>query len=198
MNKLIFTFAVLAVGCSDDVSSDEEARRAYLGLDESITKSLTLGFAGFNAAQSANIPAQMTTGIEGGTLAITGQVDQGNSNNKGMRLRIAMVGYTDGVVRIDGDDTEIDITYDTDADVTLQPYLQLQLKNIPSGTLDGTLTGDYAMKGDLEGKVTLNLTLSGPIQDDGTGKVIRVPGMTTVTGSATNSDDGVYEISLTL
>src|SRR5215207_9738868 len=62
--------------CSDDdgVDSDEEARRAYLGLDLSIEKSLTLGFAGFNAASSANIDAQMDAGDSTGMLTISGQV----------------------------------------------------------------------------------------------------------------------------
>lgn len=82
-------------GCGNDISSDEQARRAYLGLDKSVGKSLQLGFAGFNAASSANIPAQTTTGDAGGTLTITGQVDQGASSNKGMRLRVGMAGYTD-------------------------------------------------------------------------------------------------------
>ena len=53
--------ALLGAGCGDDdeIDSDEEARRAYLGLDGSIEKSLALGFAGFNAASSANISPQM-------------------------------------------------------------------------------------------------------------------------------------------
>jgi hypothetical protein len=139
----------------------------------------------------------MTTGIAGGTLGISGKVDQGSSDNKGMRLYVAMVDYTDGVVRIDGEDTEIDITYNTNVDPMLQPYFDVQLKNIPSGTLDGSVVGDYSMKGDLDGTTTLNLTFTGKIQDDGTGKVIRVPGMTTVTGTAT-SGDGVYDVMLML
>ncbi|MBA3540412.1 MAG: hypothetical protein H0T79_12435 [Deltaproteobacteria bacterium] len=184
--------------CSDDdaVDSDEEARRAYLGLDESIAKSLTLGFAGFNAASSANIPPQMTAGILGGTLLITGQVDQGSSDNKGMRLKVGMVDYTDGTVVIEGEDEEINITYDTDADVTLQPALTLSLKNIPTGTLEGTLIGTYQMDGDIIGETTLNLTFAGTLQDSG-GMVIRAPGTTTVTGTVT-SGEGTYNVDLTL
>src|SRR5688572_6436470 len=83
-------FAVLSMGSagcsSDDVDSDEEARRAYLGLDESIAKALPLGFDGYNAASNANIPPQSTTGDAAGTLTVTGQVDKGASDNKGMRL----------------------------------------------------------------------------------------------------------------
>jgi len=192
--------ALLAlVGCSDDeaIDSDEEARRAYLGLDESIEKSLALGFAGFNAASSANIPPQMTAGIEAGTLVITGQVDQGSSDNKGMRLRVGMTGYTDGVIIVDDDDaTTVEITYDTDPDPALQPYLQLSLKNIPTGTLTGTLTGTYHMVGDIVGDMVLDLTFAGTLQAQGTG-VIRAPGSTTVTGTAT-SGDGVYDVQITL
>jgi hypothetical protein len=189
-------FALLALGAcaDDDIDSNEEARRAYVGLDGSIGKSLTLGFAGFNAASSANIPPQMTAGIEAGTLAITGQVDQGSSANKGMRLRVGMVGYTDGVVVLDDDN--IELTYDTDLDPAMQPYLVLSLKNIPTGTLTGTLTGTYHMTGDIVGDATLDLTFAGTLQADGAG-VSRVPGSTTVTGTAV-SGEGTYDVSLTL
>jgi hypothetical protein len=189
--------AVLSACGSDDIDSDEEARRAYFGLDESIEKSLTLGFAGFNSAQSANISQQTATGSAGGTLVITGQVDQGSSSNKGMRLRVGMVGYSDGSLLIDGETIDVDIVYDTAAETAMQPYLDLQLRNIPNGTLSGTLTGTYTMKGDIEGEATLSLTFSGVIQDDGTGKVVRAPGSTMVTGTLT-SGDGTYDVSLSI
>lgn len=204
----ILTLTLLAAlggaACSDDaIDSDEAARRAYLGLDESIAKSLTLGFAGFNAATSANIPAQMTTGDERGTLTITGQVDQGASANKEMRLRVGMVDYHDGTLVIDPDPTddeieeiEISIAYDTDPDPAMQPALELSLRDIPTGTLTGTLKGSYLMTGDLNGEVTLDLSFAGQLQDDG-GQVIRQLGTTTVTGTAT-SGGGVYTIDLTL
>jgi hypothetical protein len=193
------------VGCdSDDIDSDEEARRAYFGLDKSIEKSLTLGFAGFNAASSANIPPQMTTGDVAGTLTITGQVDQGASANKGMRLRVGMVGYSDGPLTIKNADGEeevldVEITYSTVEDTTLQPYLELKLMNIPNGTFTGSLTGPgtYLMTGDIEGEAELNLMFSGQIKDDGTGKVIRTPGTTVITGGA-SSGDGTFEVNITL
>lgn len=191
------------VGCgSDDIDSDEEARRAYFGLDTSIEKSLALGFAGFNAAMNANIPPQMTAGDVSGTLTITGQVDQGSSNNKNMRLHIGMVDYNDGKFTIqteDGDEeVDVDITYDTPEDTEQQPYLNLQLRNIPNGTFTGTLSGPglYLMTGDIEGETELNLMFSGQIKDEG-GKVIRTPGMTTVTGTA-KSGDGTFEVNLTI
>lgn len=198
ISLLILVLGVAACG-SDDIDSDEEARRAYLGLDLSIEKSLQLGFDGFNAAQSANIPPQMTAGAAGGTLTINGQVDQGSSDNKGMRLRVGMVGYTEGTQEIEyeGDTVEVDLTYDTTDVIEMQPSLDLSLRNIPNGTFTGTLTGVYTMRGDIEGEATLNLMFSGMIKDDGTGKVVRTPAMTTITGTAT-SGDGTFNVNLTL
>lgn len=79
----------------DRVSSDQSAQAAYLGLDESIDKAITLGFAGFNAAQSANIPTEQTPGDVSGTSSIGGQVDEGQSANKQTRLQETLVGYAD-------------------------------------------------------------------------------------------------------
>lgn len=187
----------LGAACSDDdeIASNEAARRAYLGMDASIAKSIQLGFDGFNAATNANIPAQMTTGTAGGTLTISGQVDAGVSANKEMRLYVGMVGYSDGDVSI-GDGDTVRITYDTNADVTMQPFLELSLMNIPTGTLTGTLTGIYVLTGDLQGQMDLAITLSGSLMDSG-GMVVRAPGTTTVTGTAT-SGDGVYDINITI
>src|SRR3954451_22262684 len=86
---------VAAAGCSNGVHSDADAQKAYLGLDASVDKAINLGFAGFNAASSANIPTQMTTGTVKGTLSVSGQVDQGASSNKTMRLVTAYVMYSD-------------------------------------------------------------------------------------------------------
>ena len=191
----VLAAALGAAGCSSDtVDSDEQARRAYLGLDPSIGESMTLGFAGFNAAQSANIPTEMTNGMEKGTLTITGQVDQGASANKQMRLMVAMAGWSDGKFPIDTSGDTWDITYTTG---TTLPALGLSLMNIPTGTLSGTLTGDYTMSGDLTGTVTLDLTITGELMDDGTGKVVRKPGTTTVTGTATDGN-GMYMVNVTL
>jgi hypothetical protein len=197
---------MVTAACSDDeVDSDEQARRAYLALDGSIQKSIDLGFAGFNSASSANISPQMGTGTAAGTLTITGQVDQGASNNKGMRLYIGMVGYDDGPVEYNSDHDKVHVVFDTSTTQTDQPYLSLQLKSIPTGTLEGTLTsntsmtGVYTLTGDIKGTLTLNLTIAGTLMA-GTGNTItlRVPGTTTVTGTATNSDGGVYNINITI
>lgn len=198
-----------ACGGDDGIDSNESARRAYLGLDPSIPQSLQLGFDGFNSAQSANIAPQMTVGEDTGTLTITGQVDQGSSANKGMRLHVGMVDYSAGpftVVVNEGQDSEeevtVDLTYSTSDVEADQPYLNLSLKDIPTGTLEGTLTGVYHVTGeiapdaDFAADVTLDLTFMGTLVDLGGGMTGRAPG-TVVTGTAT-SGDGVYEVNLTL
>jgi hypothetical protein len=199
---LLLACALLSACSDDEIDSDEAARRAYLGLDASIEKSIALGFQGFNAASSANIDPQMTTGTapDGtGTLTISGQVDQGASNNKGMRLYVAMVDYSDGPFVIDEDGNTIVVTYDTAAEQANQPFLSMMLKNIPTGTIDGTLMGKYLLSGDdLSGEVTLNLTFNGMMQGTSQQDVTRVPGSTTVTGTATNADGGVYNVNVTL
>ncbi|MDB4955215.1 MAG: hypothetical protein JWO36_2784 [Myxococcales bacterium] len=184
--------------CTDNsLSSDETARRAYLGLDKSISKSLQLGFDGFNAATSANIAPQMTAGDAAGTITVTGQVDQGSSANKGMRLHVGMVGYSDGKIKVNDAGDTVSITYDTSTDTTMQPALTLSLKGIPTGTLTGTLMGLYHLTGDIAGDVTLNLTITGTLQDGGGGKVVRAPGTTTVTGTAV-SGGGTYNVMATI
>ena len=177
------------------MSSDDQARRAYLGLDQAVGKALQLGFDGFNAASSANISEQSAQGDLTGTLKINGQVDQGSSANKGMRLQMGLVEYSDGVVQ-DTNGDQVSITYATDTELAAQPALNLQLKNIPDGTYDGTLSGDFEMTGDLEGTVTLELTFSGLIESGG-GGTQRKDGSTTVTGTAT-SGGGTYSVNTTL
>jgi hypothetical protein len=199
----ILSLTALGACGGEGVSSDEEARRAYLGLDPSIAKSLTLGFAGFNAATSANIPPQTADGDATGTLTISGQVDSGASDNKEMRLYVGMVDYSDGPVMINDDGDTIELTFDTSEVQTEQPYLHLALRAIPTdptdtnGTFTGELTGTYVLSGDIVGDVTLNLTLAGEVQTDAAGDTTRVPGTTTVTGTAI-AGDGTYAVDLTI
>jgi len=201
--------AVAACGGDDGIDSNEAARRAYLGLDPSIPQSLQLGFDGFNSANSANIAPQMGAGEDSGTLTITGQVDQGASDNKGMRLYVGMVDYSQGPFTVvvnpgteDEETVSVDLTYNTSAVQTEQPYLNLSLRNIPSGTFTGTLTGVYRVTGEIQpdegidADVTLNLTFTGTLVDLGGGMTGRAPG-TVVTGTAT-SGDGAYHVNLTL
>jgi len=196
--SIVLAMTVMACGGSDGIDSDEEARRAYLGLDESVAKSIQLGFDGFNAANSANIDPQITAGGEDGMLTITGQVDQGSSANKGMRLHVGMVAYDDGPFPIDTDGHTIEVVYDTDAASAAQPSLDMMLKNIPTGTVDGTLVGTYVMSGGIDSEATLNLTFGGDLQDAGNGDVIRVPGSTHVTGTLETADGGTFTVDVTL
>jgi hypothetical protein len=197
MKHLLLLCFILGACSSDSISSDEQARRAYLGLDGSVGKSITLGFDGFNAASSANIDPQTAPGDAAGTLTVTGQVDQGSSANKGMRLLVGMTGYSDGPITIDDKGHTITITYATDTAAATQPALSMMLKNIPSGTLDGTLMGTYHLTGDIKGDATLDLTFTGTLMSGGNNTVVRVPGSTHVTGTAT-SGDGMYAVDVTI
>ncbi|MBL8631761.1 MAG: hypothetical protein JNM40_00960 [Myxococcales bacterium] len=172
------------LGCGDGVSSDEQARRAYLGLDASIDKAIQLGFDGFNAASSANISPQTTNGTTAGTLTVTGQVDQGSSANKGMRLFTAFAGYSD-----DGK-----LVYATNASAL--PALNMQLKGIPTGTMTGTLVGTLMMTGELSGDVTLNLSFNSTLQAGSGSTVSRKPGTTVITGTAISAG-GTYQVNVT-
>ncbi|MRG91394.1 hypothetical protein [Polyangium spumosum] len=190
MNRRIFFLPLFALalglaGCSDDVGSEEDARRAYVGLDRSIDKAMQLGFQGFNAASNANIDPQMTNGDRAGTLTVSGKVDQGDSPNKTMTLNEVMKDYSD-----DGE-----ITYNTSGTA---PVIDLKLNNIPNGTITGRLDGAFTMSGELEGNVTLNLTIDGELQPTMADpmKVERKPGTTKISGTAT-SDYGTYDVDLT-
>lgn len=179
--------ALWAAACGSSVSSEEEARRAYLGLDAHVDKAISLGFAGFNSATSANITPQNTTGQASGTLTVSGKVDQGTSANKNMTLNEDMVKYSDDGL----------LFYDTNS--ASRPVLDMQLKGIPTGTVSGTLVGGYNMTGDLTGSVTLNLVFNGTLQPNAidSKKVERKPGTTVITGTATSGGGGVYQVSVT-
>lgn len=193
--------AVALTACNPDkLSSDEEAEYAYRGLDTAVSRALKLGLKGFNEASSANIADQSEDGDVSGTLTVSGQVDQGNSDNKGLRLDLTLEDYADfeDVDGDDDDDDEIEIVYNTDASAL--PALDLSLRDMPTGTLTGTLVGTFLLDGDIEGDVTLDLSLEGPTEEDPDqpGYTRRVEGQTTVTGTATNEDDGIYEVNTTL
>ena len=188
---------VVLVGCSSSsVSSEDAARELYFGLDRAVDRSLNLGMDGFNAAQSANIPSQTGYGQVSGTLTVSGQVDQGASDNKEMRLATAFMTYSDLAEIPDGgvaDAPASGLVYDTMASAL--PQLDLSLRNIPDGTFTGTLNGAVTVSGSLKGTVTLTLTFSGDIQSAGGSAIARVPGGTHITGTAT-SEFGTYTIDL--
>jgi len=191
MRKLFFPL-LLVVSCSNGnsgVNSNDQAKQAYLGLDESIDKAITLGFKGFNAASSANIPTEQTTGDISGTMTVTGQVDQGVSANKQMRLLEELDNYSD---------TDAGIAYATSTDAGTDgapAALGMSLQGIPTGTLSGSLDGTYGMKGALQGTVTLAVSFNGSLQQGDAG-VERKPGTTHITGTAT-SGTGTYAIDVT-
>lgn len=168
------------------VTSTDDAKRAYLGLDASIDKAITLGFDGYNAASSANIPPQTANGTKAGLMTVTGQVDQGASSNKTMNLAVAMTAYSDDGVT----------TYAT-SNIAL-PALSLALKKIPNGTFSGGLAGAFSMSGGLSGSVTLALTFSGSLEPDPSDntQVRRKPGTTHITGTAT-SGTATYSVDVT-
>jgi hypothetical protein len=179
----------LLAGCSDDGVTDEEgARIAYMGIDPAMDKIIDLGFQGFNAASSANIPQQSTTGDVSGVMTVDGKVDQGSSNNKGMRLDVALAAYSDGAAVREGVD---DIVYDTNGPLGVD----LSMKGLPDADLTGTLVGSLFMQGGLEGGVSLSLSISGKTEDDGTGKIRRKAGTVRITGTAT-SDYGVFNVDI--
>jgi hypothetical protein len=187
MKRSIFFLAaiVFAAGCGDGVGSEEDAERAYLGLDRSVDKAMQLGFDGFNSATNANISPQTGKGDKSGTIIISGMVDQGASDNKTMSLSEQLTEYSD-----DGE-----ITYDTKSSL---PVIDLKLAMIPNGTLTGTLVGTYSMTGDLEGDVRLSLSINADLQPTASdpAKVERKPGSTRITGTA-SSDYGDYSVNLT-
>jgi len=73
----------------------------------------------------------------------------------------------------------------------------MMLTNIPTGTLGGSLMGDYHLSGDIDGDVTLDLTFTGTLMAGSGSTVVRVPGSTHVTGTAT-SGDGVYMVDISI
>jgi hypothetical protein len=208
--SLVAGAVVLAAGCSSSnssgsappadaapdgpgVHSTDDARRAYLGLDESVDKAITLGFDGFNAATSANIPPQQTTGDATGTMKVDGHVDQGSSTNRVMNLNDTLTAYSDNGVT----------AYDTGSNGAAA--LSMTLKNVPTGTLTGSLNGSFTMSAaqytdgggptdaggadagaPLVGVVTLALTFTGDLQPNPSDptKVERKPGTTHITGTA--------------
>jgi hypothetical protein len=178
------------------VNNEEQARKAYIGLDQLVGKSMALGFQGFNAASSANISTQTTAGAKSGTLSVGGQVDQGNSpSNKGMRLTIETSSYSDGDVVLDGGSTTA-ITYDAPRDGGVAPALNLKLSGIPDGTFSGDLVGEFGMSGGLSGFVKLDLALAGDLMASDAGTV-RKPGTTKVTGTATSGGTS-FTVNVTL
>ena len=152
-----------------------------------MSRVIQLGFDGFNAADSANIPEQSGSGVEAGNMTVSGQVDQGASANKGMRLLMGLSEYSDGEVE------ESAIAYDT-AETPVD--VDLSLRDIPDGTMTGTVVGTVTMSGDLTGPIALDFAIAGTIEAGAGDDVQLADGTTVVTEDAT-SDYGTFAIDFT-
>ena len=182
---------MLVVACSSSgVDSTEKAKQAYLGLDESIDKAITLGFKGYNDSTNANIPPETAPGDVSGSMTVTGQVDHGVSVNRVMNLQETVTNYSD---------TDAGIVYDTNSDAGTDgapAALGMTLANVPTGTMNGSLDGTYGMSGALQGLVTLSVTFNSDLEPNDAGGVERKPGTTHITGTAV-SGNGTYAIDVT-
>ena len=186
---LIPAASLAFAGCGGGGAVDDEvaARLAYLGLDQAVDRALKLGFAGFNAASSANIPEQSEPGAAAGLMVVNGKVDQGASNNKGMRLLVTLQdSYSDGPVE------DLEIFYNGGP-----INLDLSMKGLPNASLSGTFKGAFAMSGDLAGNVALDLAITGMTEEGPDGAIRRQAGTIRVTGTAT-SDYGVFAVDVML
>lgn len=193
---IVLVSTLSLVGCSDEeLDSDDDARRAYIGFDPAVDLAIELGLQGFNAASSANIDDQTADGAVSGSLVVGGQVDQGSSDNKGMRLVVTAVDFSEGAVLDTETDDEVDVHYDTPTDQPLN--LEISMKNIPNGTFTGTMAGDMLLSGDIDAEATYALTLSGELEADPNDaeNVIRKPGTLLITGTVT-SGDGTYDVDV--
>jgi hypothetical protein len=194
---LAAAIAVAACGAPNgSVTDDEQARRAYAGVDRSVEKAINLGLAGYGSSSSANIAPQMTTGDAAGTLEVRGQVSRGtgSSGNSEMRLLTTYTAYSDPVSLADGG--TLRVTYA--GPLPGAADLNMSLRNIPDGTFSGTLVRSLTMTGDLTGEVALNLQFSGRLRPASgmPDRVERVPGATTITGTAT-SRYGTFSVNVT-
>lgn len=199
---LLAAAVVLSGACgSDDVSSEEDARLAYMGLHVMIDKAVNLGLEGYNEADSANIADQEGEGDVEGRIVVGGQVDQGVSDNKELRLDIELEAYRDELIdeseEGEGEPVDLEIRYDSDDEVL--PGAEISLRNIPDGTFAGELVGSFHMEGDLEGEVYLDLEIEGELEEiEGSdGDVRRAPGETSVAGTA-ESRYGDFEVDFTI
>jgi hypothetical protein len=185
---VIGVMSVGLIACGDDgVDSEEEARIAYLGLDEGVDRAMKLGFDGYNAASNANIPDQSEPGDLSGTMTVGGKVDQGASNNKEMDLEVRLDDYADEEV-----EDQYDIRYDTGSPL----LLGLSLKGLPNADMTGTFTGTVDMTEAIEGVLTLNLSITGKTEEATDGTIQRAPGTVRITGTA-ESENGIYDVDVT-
>ena len=187
----VLALALSLVNCGGNegaVNDPVSAELSYIGLDRAIDRAIDLGFDGFNAADSANIPEQTDNGELTGRMIVNGKVDQGSSDNKNMTLNVTLTDdYSDTVL-----DGEREVVYNGGP-----ATLDLSFKGLPTATFTGTLRGSFSMTGDLAGAVTLDLQLSGMTEAGAGDIIVRKPGTIRVVGTA-SSDYGVYDVDVSL
>jgi hypothetical protein len=186
---------LLASACDDSVPSEGQADLAFAGLATSIDKATRLGFLGYSAAVDSKLWPQETLGDVSGTLVVSGQVEEGSSDDESLHLDMETERYSD-LADLDEGDAEVSVTYWTDTESGL-PSIDLELVGAPDGTFHGTLAGTFRMMGDLHGNVTLELEIDGVIESDGSYGTRRVEDSMTVTGTATDGTGDVYEVDVT-
>lgn len=183
---------LLALLACTSIDSVAEAEAAWIGFDGALSRALDLGLDGYASASSANIETQAADGDVAGTMTVDGQVDQGSSDNKGLRLSVGVVDYVD-VDPIEIGEARLHVAYTTDTPLDID----LQLRDMPAGTLTGTVAGTLVLAGDLVGPATLDLAIDGRTQDRGDGLPEREPGSTTITGTVTGPAGGEYPVEIT-
>lgn len=181
------------------VSNEASARRAYFGLDKAVTRALTLAFDGFNAASSANISPQTGMADVMGTMLVDGQVSNGMSMNREMRLNVSLTNYQDMATdSVDGGmSTPIRLTYDKPEDAGTPLSLSLSLRPGTQPSLTGTFSGTVRMSGELTGSVTIFFGITGEVRAvAGMGmRYERVPGTTRIAGTVMSSF-GTYNVDI--
>lgn len=158
-----------------------------------------MAFVGFNAASSANIPPQTAMGDAMGTIVVDGQVSQGMSANREMRLNITLANYQDMVTDAPdgGTSAALHLTYDKPEDAGTPLSMSLSLRPNTQPSLTGTISGTLRLSGDLQGTVTVFFGITGEIRSmSGMGmRYELVPGSTRIAGSVMSAF-GTYNVDI--
>lgn len=159
--KLTTLVAVLALsGCGDDGLADQEKVIViYDNFQPSIEKIIENGLLAKDASTSgANITPITADGDIAGLMTIGGQVAQSSSNNENLKLWVQLDAYGD---------TEL-VVYQTDnASDDSKLQFTLQISSQPEdNVMNGSIVGDIAVSGEVEGTGTLALTFVSDLEDD--------------------------------
>ena len=130
------------------------------------------------AAQGANIPEIVITGLVSGTAAIGGTVAQSSGENENLSLFVGMTAYSDT--------GGITFTTDNTSEATKLQF-DLQISNQPQdNTMGGTIVGDLTVDGDVEGTGAFDLDLASDLNDENADPFIIC---THVTGTVTLAEE---------